>query len=337
MLLSICIPNFNRSKYLKNCLNSILIAKSYSTIKFEICISDNGSKENISEIVQFYKNRGLQINFKKSKKNLGFGINFYKVVKMAKGEFIWLIGNDDLLYSNTLKELERLFSKNKDVDFFFINTSVLNSKFIFKHKQPFDTKKIPKKLTTFSKIQKSQKTNFFSLVKPSVSWDFMLAMFLTISRRKKFIKSMNVIDKKKLSDPRVWSTIDNTAPHVKIFSHAFKNSNCYFQATPLLVSLFGEKGWSKVYPFIIIIRIPEIIDIYRQNGLSYFKYILYKNYALKKFIPYFFYIIKNKNYSNYKFINFKKNILKNIFFPNIYLFGIFYFFRKIYNSCKKVF
>ena len=337
MLLSICIPNYNRSKYLNNCLNSILLAKSFSSIKFEICISDNGSKENISKIVNHYKKKGLQINYKKNKKNLGFGVNFYKVIKMARGEFIWLIGNDDLLYLYALRELEKLFNKNKDVDFFFINTSSLNSKLVFKHKQPFNTKKIPKNLINFSKIKKNKKTDFFSLVNPSISWDFMLAMFLTISRRKKFMKNINLLDKKKLSDPRVWSTIDNTVPHVKIFSHTFKDSSCYFQAKPLLASLFGEKGWSKIYPFIMIIRIPEIIDIYRKNGLPFFKYILYKNYALKKFFPYLFYIIKNKNDSNYKFINFKKNILKNIIYPNIYFFGFYYLIKKIFNMFIKIY
>ena len=101
MLLSICIPNYNRGKYLNNCLNSILIAKSFSSLKFEICISDNGSKEDISSIINFYKKKKLVINFKKNSKNLGFGANFNKVVKMAKGEFIWMIGNDDLLYTKS--------------------------------------------------------------------------------------------------------------------------------------------------------------------------------------------------------------------------------------------
>ncbi|MDC0424649.1 glycosyltransferase family 2 protein [Candidatus Pelagibacter ubique] len=332
MLLSICIPNYNRGKYLNNCLNSILIAKSFSSLKFEICISDNGSKENILSIIKHYRKKGLQIKFKKNKKNFGFGANFYKVVKMAKGEFIWLIGNDDLLYIHSLKELEKLFIKNKDVDFFFINSSILNSKFVFKHKQPFNTKKIPKKLNSFSKVKKNQKTKFFNLINPSISWDFMLAMFLTISRRKEFIKNIDILHKKKLNDPRVWSTIDNTAPHVKIFSYTFKNSNCYLQAKPLSVNLFGEKGWSHIYPFIMIIRIPELLDIYRKNGLPFLQYILYKNYALKRFVPYMYYIIRNKKFSNYKFISFKKNILNNILYPNIYIFGIYYVIKKIYNS-----
>ena len=47
MLLSICIPNFNRANCLDNCLNSIVISKKNSNLKFEVCISDNNSSDNI--------------------------------------------------------------------------------------------------------------------------------------------------------------------------------------------------------------------------------------------------------------------------------------------------
>ena len=333
--LSICIPNYNRSKYLNNCLNSILLAKSFSSLNFEICISDNNSSENILPIINYYKKKKLVIKYRKNNKNLGFGKNFYNVVKMAKGEFIWVIGNDDLLYVNSLKQLDKIFHKNKDIDFFFVNSSSLNSKFVFKQKQPFNTKKIPKNLKKFSNIKKSKKTNFFGLINPNVSWDFLLGIFLTIYKRDKFIKNMNILDKKKLNDPNVWSTLDNTAPHVKVFSYAFRNSNCYIHSSPLSINLFGEKEWSFVYPFIIIIRIPEILDIYRKNGLSFFKYIMYKNMILKKFIPYIYFIIRNKKKSNFRYINLKRNIIKNIFYPNIYFFGIYYVIRKIFNQFIK--
>lgn len=335
--LSICIPTYGRIKYLKNCLNSIFLAKSLSSLKFEICVSDNCSKDNILPIINFYRKKKLLIKYNQNNKNLGFGANFCKVVKMATGEFIWVIGNDDLLYINALKELDNLFSKNKDVDFFFINSSSLNSKFVFEHKQPFDTKKIPKNLENFSKIKKNKKTKFFDLIDPSVSWDFMLGIFLTIYKREKFIKNFYILDKKELNDARQWSTIDNTAPHVKVFTHAFKNSVCYIQAKPLSVSLFGEKEWSDKYPFIEIIRIPDILDNYRRHGLPFLKYIQCKNFILKKFIPYIYLIIKNKKNSNYNYINFKKHIMSNIFYPNIYIFSIYYLIKKIYTKLLKTY
>ena len=335
--LSICIPTYNRAKYLKNCLNSILLAKSLTTLKFEVCISDNASKDKILPIINFYKKKKLVINYKRNSQNLGFGSNFYKVVKMAKGEFIWVIGNDDLLYIDALKKINELFIKNKEVEFFFINSSNLNSKFVFKHKQPFDTKKIPKNLASFSKIKKNRKTNFLNLIDPSVSWDFLLGIFLTIYKREKFLKNINLLDKKKLKDRRVWSTIDNTAPHVKVFSYAFKNSMSYIQSKPLSVNLYGDKGWSYTYPFVIIIRIPEIIEIYRKNGLSFLSYLKCKNFILKRFVPFMYFIIKNKKNSNYQYINFRKNILKNIFFPNIYFFGTYYVIKRLCTQFLKVF
>ena len=69
MLLSICIPNYNRKKHLNNCLNSILISQKKSRIKFEVCISDNCSEDNIEEIISNYK-KFLDIKFKRNKKKL---------------------------------------------------------------------------------------------------------------------------------------------------------------------------------------------------------------------------------------------------------------------------
>ena len=160
----------------------------------------------------------------------------------------------------------------------------------------------------------------------------MLGIFLTVYRREKFLKNLDVLDKKKLNDNRTWSTIDNTAPHVKVFSQAFKDSKSYIQAKPLSVNLYGEKEWSSTYPFVAIIRIPEILEFYRKNGLTFIKYIKYKNYALKKFVPYMYFILKNKRISNFKYINLKKNIINNIFYPNIYFYGFYYLIKKIFRK-----
>ena len=52
MLISICIPTYNRPEYLKNCLNSL--AKQTDK-NFEVCVSDNHSNSNIRKIVKSFK------------------------------------------------------------------------------------------------------------------------------------------------------------------------------------------------------------------------------------------------------------------------------------------
>ena len=113
MKLSVCIPTYNRPEHLLNCLNSLCL-QNYKN--FEVCISDNSSKANIKKLIAPYKKK-LNIKFNRNKKNLGFALNLLKVSKMASGEFIWFLGDDDLLVRNSIKTLINKMNNNKDVIF----------------------------------------------------------------------------------------------------------------------------------------------------------------------------------------------------------------------------
>ena len=159
--LSICIPTYNRAPHLSNCLQSIISMRKPKGFQFEICISDNGSNDNSKEIVNNAK-KDIDINYNKNESNLGIARNFLKVVSMANGEFVWLIGDDDLLLPHTLDTLEVLFKNNKTVDFFYINSYLLDTNYIFSFPQPFDISKLPGKMDKFSLYKKSQELNFLN-------------------------------------------------------------------------------------------------------------------------------------------------------------------------------
>ena len=114
MSLSICIPTYNRGKSLVNCLNSLNLQTDK---EFEVCISDNCSDENIQNLIQPFKNR-LKIKFSKNNKNLGAAMNFLKVASMAQNEFIWFLGDDDLLIPSAIHDLKNIIKNNNDCDFF---------------------------------------------------------------------------------------------------------------------------------------------------------------------------------------------------------------------------
>jgi len=75
----------------------------------------------VESIINTYNNK-LNINYNKNSKNLGHAKNFLKSVSMAKGDYVWPLGNDDLLLPNTLKKLYEIIQLNNDVDFFFFNS-----------------------------------------------------------------------------------------------------------------------------------------------------------------------------------------------------------------------
>ena len=328
--LSICIPTFNRAKYLSNCLQSIISMNKPKGLKYEVCISDNGSNDNTKEIVLKAKKK-IYINYNKNETNLGIPRNFIKVVSMAAGEFVWLIGDDDLLLPHTLDNLKILFEKNRGVDFFYINSFLLDTNFILSFQQPFDVVNLPTNMKKFSSFKKSQELNFFELINSKVSFDFLGGMFLSVFKRRMWLDNVGVLNNKAINDNRVFSHFDNTFPHIKIFSVAFSNSKAYLQAEPLSVCLSGAREWSPMNPLVTSVRLVEALYEYRKNGLNFFQYIYCKNKALSNFIPHLIKMLLNKENSGYYYLIPRKHIINNMVYPNFYLSVIYYFHKRLKN------
>ena len=319
MKLSICIPTFNRPDLLNNCLNSILIAKKFFTkLRFEVCISDNSNNFQSKSIINSYKKK-INLTYKKNKKNIGYIKNYIKVVKMAKGEFVWVIGDDEILKPNTFKILSENFKKNTDIDFMYINSNFLQSEYFSKFKKPFNSYHLPKKMETFSKIKKNKKVMFFDLIHHKVSWDFLLGIFQSIYKRKMFLKNLKFIDKKEMYKTGEWSTFENTTFYCETYAIAFKNSKSLIQSKPIIVSTYGHKSWENLWDFIKIVRIPELLEMYKKKGLGTINYLIMKNFALKDFFSCFIRIFKNGKKGGLHYVNFYKHILTNIVYPSIYL------------------
>ena len=332
MILSICIPTYNRINQLDNCLNSILISKkNVDDFNFEICISDNNSEKNTEEIIQKY-NKELKIKFNRNEKNFGFAINAIKTVSMAQGEFSWMIGDDDLILPKTLLKLKNLLQNNSDNDYFFINSYHLNSIYLGQFSSPFDTNNLNfENMKKMSPLKISRSAPFWEVIDPKVSWDFLIGIYLSIFKTEKWLKSIDVIDQEKIKDTGVWSNFDNTCLHPIVIANAFKNSKAYICAEPLSVNLIGEREWKSMYEFVESIRIPELLDYYRTQGLNLKSYLYCKNFALRNFSNYMFKIIIGGEKMGRNYLNIKKHILKNLFYPNVYLSVIYFIFRKIFN------
>ena len=332
-MLSICVPTFNRPGCLENCLNSIQIAKKNFKIKFNVCISDNSAKNINYKIIKKYK-RNLSITYKKNKKNIGRVLNMIQAVKLSNAKFIWLIGDDDLLMPNSFKIIKQIISKkkNKDVDFFYFNSACIDSKYIFSKKHPFNTNMLPKKLKKFSLYDNEKKLKFYQLINPNISFDFLGGMFLSIFKREMWNKNKNTLNKNFIRNTKTFTNFDNTFPHIKIFAKAFMRSNAYFCKRITSVNLSGIREWNEYWPLIQSVRMIEMLENYRINGLSLWRYFYCKNFALRNFLPDYFKLIINRKKLGLTNINFTKLFFKNLLYPNVYL-SIFYFIiRKIFKK-----
>jgi glycosyltransferase involved in cell wall biosynthesis len=114
MLISICIPHYNRSGHLLKVLDTI---QRQDHQEFEVIISDDCSDDDSFTVVQEYiANLDLSCSVKfryiRQKKNLGYDINLRNSLGAASGEYLLILGNDDALpHSTTLSYIANTLEK----------------------------------------------------------------------------------------------------------------------------------------------------------------------------------------------------------------------------------
>lgn len=116
-LISVLIPVYNVNKdYLKECIDSVL-KQTYTN--FEICIVDDASnKEDTIECLKEYENNEkCKIYWRKENGHISKASN--DALKMANGEFIALLDNDDVLDKNALYENVKLLNENDSLDLIY--------------------------------------------------------------------------------------------------------------------------------------------------------------------------------------------------------------------------
>jgi len=133
---SICIPTFNSSKYIFECLNSV---KEQTYKDFEVIVTDNDSSDDTLEIVDLFK--GLNLKVYKNDQNFGIGKNFNMACSKANGELIKLLPSDDIIYPKSLEQSINYFSQYKNISMVMTSKDLINnqSKIIYKNFSSLNT------------------------------------------------------------------------------------------------------------------------------------------------------------------------------------------------------
>jgi abequosyltransferase len=124
LLLSICIPTYNRHKYLVENIEVIIsqITPDLSSV-VELCVVDNASTDDTVKYLAEVKARHpeISISYKVNPENLGADGNFKLAMAMGRGTYSWLFGSDDALCEGALLKLVNLLNENPEADFVTFN------------------------------------------------------------------------------------------------------------------------------------------------------------------------------------------------------------------------
>ena len=121
-ILSIAIPTYNRSKFLRRNLDLLYAQKDDFQEQVEIIISDNNSTDDTFKIIEEFKTLALEFQYIKNQNNIGAELNILQCYSFAKGDFILVLGDDDALIPGTVKNILNLIQVNKSIGTIFLNS-----------------------------------------------------------------------------------------------------------------------------------------------------------------------------------------------------------------------
>ena len=129
VLLSVCVPTYQRAALLRVMLQALLPQAAQVGSQIEVCIADNASTDATKSVVQeaAAAHATVRVNYLKREQNVGPVRNYvYCATQQATGEYVWALGDDDLLLPGALRRVFEAIQNNRNLDFFYANFAAAN-------------------------------------------------------------------------------------------------------------------------------------------------------------------------------------------------------------------
>lgn len=116
MKLSIVIPVYNVEDYIRGTLGSIYNQKVDEQC-FEVIVVNDGTPDNSMNIVKEFAATHQNLTII-NQENQGLSAARNAGIKVAKGDYIWVVDSDDSISENSISEILAILEKYHDVDMF---------------------------------------------------------------------------------------------------------------------------------------------------------------------------------------------------------------------------
>lgn len=112
--LSICIPTYNRARFLGETLDGVI---AQATDDVEIVVSDNASTDDTEAVVRACQAKFPRLTYFRQPENKGADRNYLQSVASARGEWCWLLGDDDPVEDGAIATLLGHLNGPRPLDF----------------------------------------------------------------------------------------------------------------------------------------------------------------------------------------------------------------------------
>lgn len=113
-LVSICVPTYNRDRYLDSLLHSLAEQLTDFPHTFEVFVSDNGSTDSTEAVVARHQGK-LPLRYHRHTTNLGSRANYQFLMNQAQGQYLVYVADDDCIVGHRVADIISMMQANPDI------------------------------------------------------------------------------------------------------------------------------------------------------------------------------------------------------------------------------
>ncbi|WP_442756796.1 glycosyltransferase family 2 protein [Methylocystis sp. JAN1] len=119
-LLTCAITTYNRAPWLRHSLKLLLEAAAPWRDKIEVLVCDNASTDDTPRVAEELLQR-YDFAYHRNPVNVGMLGNLGATARRCKGDFVWIIGDDDLVVAEGLKTILDSIENHPDIEMVYLN------------------------------------------------------------------------------------------------------------------------------------------------------------------------------------------------------------------------
>ncbi len=253
-LLSICISTFNRAQWLTLNLRNLAQLLPGPHPEIEIVVCDNTSTDNTPKVVHPYLHRA-DFRYYRNPENVGMLGNLRVTAHHARGQYVWILGDDDMIAPGAIEKILAAISNNPDAALVYLNyaytreddaSQIKEFEKLFSEATPI-TKPTPDLTAPISRLS-------------TLSENFFTAIYCVVFRRDHALHAYS-----QDTSGRPFSTMLTCIPTTYHVLHSMMSEKGVWLGSPNAVVNMNV-SWLKYASIWILERIPEAFDLAEKMG-----------------------------------------------------------------------
>jgi glycosyltransferase involved in cell wall biosynthesis len=253
-LLSICISTYNREEWLAVSLKNLTRILPNPHTDIEIVVCDNASSDHTPDVVKPYQKRA-DFRYYRNPTNVGMLGNLRVTAHHARGRYIWILGDDDLVKPGSIEKILQVIQTHPDTALVYLN---------YAYTRQDDAKEV-----TDLDVFLNESTPIVSpgrdIVGPvsrisTQSENFFTAIYCLVFRRDHALRAYS-----QNTEGRPFSTMLSCIPTTYYTLNFMMKEPAYWVGEPQLVVNMNV-SWMKYAPLWILERLPEAHELAEKMG-----------------------------------------------------------------------